>query len=233
MRFLQSRQWHTDTRTGSPVTVALSWPQRQEAVRVVTSPAPSRSAATASATASTGRRGAGQHFADRGALLAHLFIGAGHRDDRPAGLAFQRAAVEQAAAVDHREDRGERHLRPLLLADMLLDLVERAARQDRGDHRHDRQVGGAQDLVRRVGQAGRAVDDDPVIIADEVRRDLGQPLALAEIVEGIVEVAQRFIGRQHVEAGRFRSAGSACDGSASRVMLCFGPWCPPGSWPRM
>src|SRR5436305_1458853 len=35
-RFLQSRQWHTDTRTGSPVAVARSWPQRHEALRVVT-----------------------------------------------------------------------------------------------------------------------------------------------------------------------------------------------------
>jgi hypothetical protein len=32
LRFLQLRQWQTDTRTGSPVTVAFSWPQRQEAV---------------------------------------------------------------------------------------------------------------------------------------------------------------------------------------------------------
>jgi hypothetical protein len=32
-RFLQLRQWQAETRTGSPVTVALSWPQRHEAVR--------------------------------------------------------------------------------------------------------------------------------------------------------------------------------------------------------
>jgi hypothetical protein len=31
-RFLQSRQWHRDTRTGAPFAVALSCPQRQEAV---------------------------------------------------------------------------------------------------------------------------------------------------------------------------------------------------------
>ena len=31
-RFLQSRQWHRDTRTGSPVAVAFNCPQRQEAV---------------------------------------------------------------------------------------------------------------------------------------------------------------------------------------------------------
>ena len=37
-RFLQLRQWQTDTRTGSPATVSLSWPQRHEAVRMVTSP---------------------------------------------------------------------------------------------------------------------------------------------------------------------------------------------------
>ena len=34
-RFWQLRQWQTETRTGSPVAVAVSWPQRQEAVRVV------------------------------------------------------------------------------------------------------------------------------------------------------------------------------------------------------
>jgi hypothetical protein len=34
--FWQARQWQTDTRTGSPTTVALSWPQRHEAVRIVT-----------------------------------------------------------------------------------------------------------------------------------------------------------------------------------------------------
>ena len=33
-RFWQSRQWQTDTRTGLAVSVARSWPQRQEAVRV-------------------------------------------------------------------------------------------------------------------------------------------------------------------------------------------------------
>jgi hypothetical protein len=37
-RFLQLRQWQTETRTGSPVTVALSCPQRQEAARSVISP---------------------------------------------------------------------------------------------------------------------------------------------------------------------------------------------------
>jgi hypothetical protein len=34
-RFLQLRQWQTETRTGSPVTATFSWPQRQEAVRLV------------------------------------------------------------------------------------------------------------------------------------------------------------------------------------------------------
>jgi hypothetical protein len=38
LRFWQSRQWQTETRTGSPVALALSWPQRQVAVRLVTSP---------------------------------------------------------------------------------------------------------------------------------------------------------------------------------------------------
>jgi hypothetical protein len=38
VRFWQARQWQADTRTGSPVAVALSWPQRHEAVRAVISP---------------------------------------------------------------------------------------------------------------------------------------------------------------------------------------------------
>jgi hypothetical protein len=33
--FWQARQWHIETRTGSPSQVALSWPQLQEATRVV------------------------------------------------------------------------------------------------------------------------------------------------------------------------------------------------------
>jgi hypothetical protein len=32
------RQWQADTRTGSPVAVAFSRPQRQDAVRVVIEP---------------------------------------------------------------------------------------------------------------------------------------------------------------------------------------------------
>jgi hypothetical protein len=35
VRFWHARQWQTDTRTGSPVTLTLSCPQRQEAVRFV------------------------------------------------------------------------------------------------------------------------------------------------------------------------------------------------------
>ena len=34
-RCWQAKQWQTETRTGSPVQVTVSWPQRQEAVRVV------------------------------------------------------------------------------------------------------------------------------------------------------------------------------------------------------
>jgi len=33
-RFWQSRQWQTETRTGSPSQLAVNWPQRQVAVRV-------------------------------------------------------------------------------------------------------------------------------------------------------------------------------------------------------
>jgi hypothetical protein len=32
------RQWQADTRTGSPVAVALNCPQRQDAVRVIIEP---------------------------------------------------------------------------------------------------------------------------------------------------------------------------------------------------
>src|SRR6476619_4786343 len=37
-RFLQLRQWQTDTRNGSAAIVSLTCPQRHEAVRMVTSP---------------------------------------------------------------------------------------------------------------------------------------------------------------------------------------------------
>ncbi len=38
LRCLQLRQWQTEIRTGSPTHSARSWPQRQAAVRTVTSP---------------------------------------------------------------------------------------------------------------------------------------------------------------------------------------------------
>ena len=106
---------------------------------------------------------------------------------------------------------------------MMLDLVERAPGERGGDHRHHRQVGGAQDLVSGVGHAGRAIDDDPIIVAGEVGRDLGQPLALAEVVEGMFEVAQRLIGRQQVEpldrgrADQLRRVGIANDAAFGLV----------------
>jgi hypothetical protein len=37
-RLWQSRQWQTETRTGSPLQVARSWPQAQVAMRVVIGP---------------------------------------------------------------------------------------------------------------------------------------------------------------------------------------------------
>jgi hypothetical protein len=38
LRRWQARQWQIETRTGSPLTLAVIWPQLQEAERVIISP---------------------------------------------------------------------------------------------------------------------------------------------------------------------------------------------------
>ena len=63
------------------------------------------------------------------------------------------------ARVPARRDRR----RPPARVEVRDDVVERAAGQGRGDHGHDDEVRGAEDLFGRFGEAGRAIEQDAVI----------------------------------------------------------------------
>src|SRR4029453_2596262 len=97
--------------------------------------------------------------------------------------------MQGTPSVDHREDGCERYSRPLLATDMILDHVQRALRQHRGNDGYPHKVRSTQDLVRSVGKAGRTIDDDPIVRLVEFGSDLGEALSLAQFMESIVERA--------------------------------------------
>ena len=86
------------------------------------------------------------------------------------------------------------------------DFAHGALRQGGRDDRDDDQVGGAEHLLAGFGQAGRAVEDDAVIIAAQAFDQLGQPLLLVHFAEQMIETAQRRVGGDEVQtvAGRLR-----------------------------
>ena len=88
----------------------------------------------------------------------------------------------------------------LLLADMVLDLVERPARQYRWNDRHDGQIRRPQDLVRRIGQARRAVDDDPVIrtTLEEFLVELGYRVSTAENGRRAIDILEQLQESVHL-----------------------------------
>jgi hypothetical protein len=120
--------------------------------------------------------------------------------------------MERAAAVDHVVDRQHRSVPDLVPVEEGEHLVERALGEWRGDQGNEDEVGGAQHLLAGIGQAGRCVEDDPVIVLAEPLDQLEQPLLLVEIVQEMVEPAQRSVGRQQVEPRACRSSAPACRG---------------------
>ncbi len=115
-------------------------------------------------------------------------------------MRLERLAVERAAPIGHVENRQQCAATDSLPVKELDDLLESPLRKRRGDHRHDDQIGGAHDLLAHLGQARRAIENDPVIIAAEALKQLLQPLFLAEPEKKPVEPAKRGIGREQVEA---------------------------------
>ena len=63
----------------------------------------------------------------------------------------------------------------------------------------DDEIGCPKDLVGRIGQSGRAIDDDAVVFRRKPGSHLRQAPAFAELVEIAVEVAKRSVCSEHVE----------------------------------
>ena len=79
------------------------------------------------------------------------------------------------------------------------DFPHRPLRQGRGDDRDDDDVGGAQHLFAGFGEAGRAIEDDAVIIAAQRFDQPGEPLLLVHLAEEMIEPAQRGVGGDEVQ----------------------------------
>ncbi|GAA3249527.1 hypothetical protein GCM10020258_03670 [Sphingomonas yabuuchiae] len=103
---------------------------------------------------------------------------------------------------------------------MAVHHLQRAGRERGGHDRHDDQVDGAQHLLGRLGQAGRAVQDHAVIIVQPVDQ-LAEPLLLLDRVEQMVQAAQRIIGADQRQAGNVGLADQSLGGDvAGEYGLC-------------
>jgi hypothetical protein len=70
-----------------------------------------------------------------------------------------------------------------------LDIGERAFRQWRRDRRHNHNIGVAQDLLAGLGQAGRTIENDPVIILAHLLEQFAEMPLFIDLEKQPVEAA--------------------------------------------
>jgi hypothetical protein len=107
--------------------------------------------------------------------------------------------MEVSSPVDHGKDGRKHDLGPLFALEIFPDHVQRSLRQGSGYHWDYDEIAGAQDLIGSIGQARRAVDDDPIIVDRQARRDFRQPTTFPKLMEKAVEMTERSIGRKNVQ----------------------------------
>ena len=150
-------------------------------------------------------------------MFAHRLDQAGHRDDRPVGMRGQRLGMKAAATIDHDMHGQQGHAS----ADMAVHHLQCTGGECGGHDRHHDQVDRAQHLFGRFGQAGRAVEDDALIIVQPVDQ-LAEPLLLVDRVEQMIQTAQRIVGTDQREARDGGLADQALGGNiAGKYGLCL------------
>ena len=169
------------------------------------------------------RRAGRRERRHRCALLGHLLD---HRPTRD-HLGRHRRAIEREsigelamgllAAVDHRQERHHLRLAAGHPVDEVDELVVRTHREHRWDQRDEQHVAGVDDVLRHQGHAGRAVEDDHVVVVLQWRDQPADPVRGAlRGVQVEVEVAVAEVGRDQIELVEVGSLDRLVQGAPAR-----------------
>ena len=94
-----------------------------------------------------------------------------------------------------------RRLRPVNGGQTVLQLIERAHRQRRRDERDQKQISSGKDVLGEQGQAGRAVQEEHVVVRAGGLEHPGQLLDRSlGVLEGSVGGSGGHVCRQHIPA---------------------------------